>query len=139
MRPTNPPTVLWNPPAGLANASGAISSGLVGEIGVSPGRSMRPYGACGTNVDSGAEYSGCSGAGATDCSGAGVRTEPSPQIPSYGGRVRRMRELYLHKRERHRRMREASLPRNRRARAPQAASAQVPLDRHPKSGRRRDA
>ena len=66
MRPSNPPTVLWNPPAGLANESGGISSGLVGEIGVSPGRSMRPTGPCGTNIDS--------GAGASGCSGAGVRT-----------------------------------------------------------------
>jgi hypothetical protein len=79
------PTELWNPPAGLANASGAISSGLVGEIGVSPGRSMRPYGACGTNVDSGADSSGCSGAGASYCSGAGVKTAPSPQLSSYEG------------------------------------------------------
>ena len=79
MRPSYPPTGLWNSPAGLANASGAISSGLVGEIGVSPGRSMRPTGPCGTNIDS--------GAGASACSGAGVRTESSPQVPSYGGRV----------------------------------------------------
>ena len=84
MRP-NPPTELWNPPAGLANASGAISSGLVGEIGVSPGRSMRPYGACGTNVDSGADSSGCSGAGASYCSGAGVKPPPSPQFSPYAG------------------------------------------------------
>src|ERR1700722_1920342 len=87
MRPSNPPTVLWNPPAGRANESVAISSGLAGEIGVSPGRSIRPTGPCGTNIDSGAGASASSGAGASDCSGAGVRPEPSPQVPSYGGRV----------------------------------------------------
>jgi hypothetical protein len=66
-----------NPPAGRANESGASSSGLVGEIGVSPGRSIRPTGPCGTYIDSGAEASGCSGAGA--------RAESPPQGSSYEG------------------------------------------------------
>ena len=66
-----------NPAPGRANESGGNSSGLVGEIGVSPGRSMRPTGPCGTNIDS--------GAGASGCSGAGARAESPPQVSSYEG------------------------------------------------------
>ena len=66
-----------NPAPGRANESGGNSSGLVGEIGVRPGRSMRPTGPCGTYIDS--------GAGASGCSGAGARTESPPQASSSEG------------------------------------------------------